>query len=186
MAKIRQISKKMREEVKQSMGQLQMNLKSKLHDLTRALQESREAQNYTEAHLKYWTIQLKNLQQQLEQPPTIQWCHDQDEISRHITMLQLQTLLSFVTAKSQWSKNGRTVAGGHGQGDSLYQINEPYGMDIDDDGTLLIADMNNHRIVRWKTNAKSGEIIAGGKDQETTLINWINRRPFSSIEIIKV
>ena len=59
--------------------------------------------------------------------------------------------------------NGLTVAGGHGEGDALNQLNLPYCVDVDDDGTLFIADMSNHRIIRWKPDATQGEIIAGGK-----------------------
>ena len=55
------------------------------------------------------------------------------------------------------------MAGGHGQGDALNQLHFPFGFDIDDDGSLFIADMNNHRIVRWKSDATQGEIIAGAR-----------------------
>ena len=54
------------------------------------------------------------------------------------------------------------MAGGHGQGGAANQLHSPIDFDIDDDGSLFIADMLNHRIVRWKPNAKQGEVIAGG------------------------
>lgn len=58
---------------------------------------------------------------------------------------------------------GRTVAGDHGQGDALNQLHNPFGLNIDDDGTLLIADMGNGRIARWTPNTSQGEVVAGGK-----------------------
>ena len=58
---------------------------------------------------------------------------------------------------------GRTVAGGHGRGHALNQLHLPFGFDIGDDGSLVIADTENHRIVRWKPGATEGELIAGGK-----------------------
>ena len=57
------------------------------------------------------------------------------------------------------------MAGGYGQGNALNQLHRPFGLDIDDDGTLLITDINNNRIVRWKPNAKQGEIVADRNDQ---------------------
>ena len=58
---------------------------------------------------------------------------------------------------------GRTVAGARGPGDTLDQLHFPLDLDIDDDGSLYIADRDNHRIVRWKLNATEVQIIAGGK-----------------------
>ncbi|CAF1421653.1 unnamed protein product [Adineta steineri] len=36
---------------------------------------------------------------------------------------------------------------------------------IDENKNIFIADLNNHRIVEWKCNAKEGQIIAGGNKQ---------------------
>ena len=55
------------------------------------------------------------------------------------------------------------MAGGHGQGYAVNQLNDPYGLDVDDDGTLFIADMDNHRIIRWKPKATEGEIVIGSR-----------------------
>ena len=64
---------------------------------------------------------------------------------------------------SRWKQNGVTVAGGHGQGNSFNQLDLPFGLDIDDEGVLFITDVNNHRMMRWKCNDRSGQVIAGGK-----------------------
>ena len=77
--------------------------------------------------------------------------------------LSLSLVPSQIIDETRWSTNGRTVAGGHGQGDALNQLNYPYDLDIDDDGSVFIADMNNHRIVRWKPDATQCEIVAGGR-----------------------
>ena len=55
------------------------------------------------------------------------------------------------------------MAGGHGQGHASNQLHYPFGFDIDDDGSLFVADRNNHRIIRWEPNATQGEIIARSK-----------------------
>jgi len=63
---------------------------------------------------------------------------------------------------SEWTQNGITVAGGHGQGSELNQLSRPVGIYVDDDQTLYIADYNNHRVVEWKCAAEAGQVIAGG------------------------
>ena len=39
------------------------------------------------------------------------------------------------------------------------------GLYVDDDQTIYVADRLNHRIVEWKRNAKSGQVVAGGNGQ---------------------
>jgi sugar lactone lactonase YvrE len=51
---------------------------------------------------------------------------------------------------------------GFGSGDGLNQINYPWGICVDDDQTVYIADWGNHRIVEWKSGAISGRVVAGG------------------------
>ena len=46
------------------------------------------------------------------------------------------------------------------------QLNNPHGIYIDDDQTIYIADTSNHRIVAWRKNATSGEVVAGGNGQD--------------------
>jgi sugar lactone lactonase YvrE len=36
---------------------------------------------------------------------------------------------------------------------------------IDDDQTIYIADQSNHRIIEWKWNATSGQVVAGGNEK---------------------
>ena len=63
-----------------------------------------------------------------------------------------------------------------GQASELNQFHPPSRLDIDDDddGTLFIADWDNHRVVRWKINATQGEVVAGGKDKGSRT-NQLNR-----------
>ena len=66
---------------------------------------------------------------------------------------------------SRWTQNGVPVAGGQGRGNALNQLNEPFGLHIDDEGVLFITDWNNHRVIRWKCNERSGQVIVGAKGQ---------------------
>ncbi len=55
---------------------------------------------------------------------------------------------------------GVTVAGGNGVGSGSDQLNKPYGIFLDADKNLYIADYGNDRIMKWAAGATSGEIIA--------------------------
>jgi sugar lactone lactonase YvrE len=61
-----------------------------------------------------------------------------------------------------WQQNGLTVAGGNGWGNGINQFDNPYGLYVDDDQTVYVADQSNHRIVEWKSGATSGQVVAGG------------------------
>lgn len=54
------------------------------------------------------------------------------------------------------------MAGGHGQGSQLNQLNRPRSFTVDDHRTLYIADCLNHRILAWRHDAKQGQVVAGG------------------------
>ena len=75
------------------------------------------------------------------------------------------TLLSFVPANARWRSYGDTVAGGHRRGGEANQLNNPYGLCVDDEDTVIVADYGNHRIVEWKRDATSGTVLAGGNGQ---------------------
>ena len=63
---------------------------------------------------------------------------------------------------SSFPLNGTTVAGGHGQGSAMDQLNQPYDLWISNKtGAIYIADSNNHRIQRWQRGASTGVTIAG-------------------------
>ena len=75
---------------------------------------------------------------------------------------------------ARWSQNAVTVAGGNGYGNAINQLNDPWGLDIDDDNqSIVIADWLNHRIVEWKIGASNGKIIAGGQGHGNRL-NQLN------------
>ena len=65
----------------------------------------------------------------------------------------------------KWKQDAITVAGGNGRGQKLNQLNEPWGIYIDNEKTIYVADMGNHRIVAWKKGATCGEIVAGGNGE---------------------
>jgi sugar lactone lactonase YvrE len=74
-------------------------------------------------------------------------------------------VLPSISLDAKWVRNGITVAGGHGYGSALNQLATPYGLYIDENQNILIADCANHRIMEWKCDATSGQVVAGGNGQ---------------------
>ncbi|CAF4078149.1 unnamed protein product, partial [Rotaria sp. Silwood1] len=66
---------------------------------------------------------------------------------------------------AQWQQNGITVAGVSGQGNGINQLSNSWGLYVDDDQTIYVADTSNHRIVEWKQGATNGQVVAGGNGQ---------------------
>ncbi|CAF1013776.1 unnamed protein product [Adineta steineri] len=97
-------------------------------------------------------------------------------LASSINQMQL-TITNQISSKSKfkkWKENAITVAGGNGEGQRLNKLNYPYGIFIDKNKNIFIADHWNHRIVEWKYTAKVGQIIAGG-NKEGNRMNQLNR-----------
>lgn len=60
-------------------------------------------------------------------------------------------------------ENSKTVAGGYGCGTGNNKLCFPYGLIVDDDDKMIIADWGNHRVVEWKLDDNHGQVIAGGR-----------------------
>ncbi|CAF3733329.1 unnamed protein product, partial [Rotaria sordida] len=74
-----------------------------------------------------------------------------------------------IPANSRWEQNGVTMAGGNGPGSATNQLDCPYGIFIDDDQTMVIADCYNHRIIQWKMGDTNGQVVAGGNGEGNRL-----------------
>ncbi|CAF1347091.1 unnamed protein product [Adineta ricciae] len=78
---------------------------------------------------------------------------------------------------SDWRKNevrrwkigekgiGTVVAGGNGPGIQLNQLNSPCFIFVDDDQSVYVSDRLNHRVMKWRRDAREGIIVAGGNGQ---------------------
>ena len=73
--------------------------------------------------------------------------------------------VSFVAATARWTQKGVTVAGVHGYGKATSQLYHPYGLHVDEEGTVIVADWGNHRIMEWKRGDTSGRVLAGGNGE---------------------
>lgn len=61
----------------------------------------------------------------------------------------------------QWAQEGIRVAGGKRWGTDLGSFNFPAGIWVDDDETIYVTDFSNHRLMKWKKDAKEGVVFAG-------------------------
>ncbi|CAF3454579.1 unnamed protein product, partial [Rotaria socialis] len=69
-----------------------------------------------------------------------------------------------IPVNAKWAQNGVTIAGGNGLGSATNQLNHPFGLFVDDDQTVVIADWGNNRIMQWKNgDTTNGQVVAGGK-----------------------
>ncbi|CAF4306593.1 unnamed protein product, partial [Adineta steineri] len=62
----------------------------------------------------------------------------------------------------EYDNEGIVVAGGNGEGNQLNQLNSPGFMFVDEDQSVYVSDTGNHRVMKWKKDAKEGTIVAGG------------------------
>ncbi|CAF4895723.1 unnamed protein product [Rotaria sp. Silwood1] len=72
------------------------------------------------------------------------------------------------------AKQGIVVAGDQGQGNGLTQLSYPYGVVVDQLGTVYVADAGNNRIMCWPNGAKQGSVIVGGNSGggQSNQLNW--------------
>ncbi|CAF5188702.1 unnamed protein product [Rotaria magnacalcarata] len=92
------------------------------------------------------------------------------------------SLLVTIPADAKWAQNGVTVAGGHGEGGATNQLFYPWGLFVDDDQTVVVADSQNHRIVQWKNgNTTNGQVVAGGNGAGNRL-NQLNQPTYALID----
>ncbi|CAF3755669.1 unnamed protein product [Adineta steineri] len=68
-----------------------------------------------------------------------------------------------------YNNEGIVVAGGNGQGSQLSQIKNPTFIFVDEDQSVYVSDSNNHRVMKWRKDAKEGIVVAGGNDQGRNL-----------------
>ncbi|CAF1421964.1 unnamed protein product [Adineta steineri] len=62
----------------------------------------------------------------------------------------------------EYNNEGIVVAGGNGKGDQLNQLNLPTFIFVDKDQSVYVSDLFNHRVMKWRKDAKEGIIVAGG------------------------
>ena len=67
--------------------------------------------------------------------------------STHLCFIAVPLCTPSIPFHATWIQNGVTVAGGNGQGNAVNQLSGPYGLCVDENQTVYVADCGNHRIV---------------------------------------
>lgn len=181
--RIEQIANSVRQELNECSLRKKQALQRSFDQIRENLREFDAEKNLSEIHLRQWADQLNDLRKNLNTVLNAKIFHDQNDSSRSIDLIQLdlangegkkkKTIVFFFILKIDlfnkldhrkiWSKIGTTIVGNLSNSSALDQLYFPYGIDIDADGNLLIADCGNHRILRWKPNALQGELVFGGQ-----------------------
>ncbi|CAF1557116.1 unnamed protein product [Adineta steineri] len=69
----------------------------------------------------------------------------------------------------EYNNEGIIVAGGNGRGNQHNQLDRPTSIFVDDDQSVYVSDLLNHRVMKWRKDAKEGRIVAGGNGQGRNL-----------------
>ncbi|CAF0985232.1 unnamed protein product [Adineta steineri] len=62
----------------------------------------------------------------------------------------------------EYNNEGIVVAGGNGQGNQLNQLSTPGFIFVDEEQSVYVSDRDNHRVMKWIKDARTGRIVAGG------------------------
>ncbi|CAF3721052.1 unnamed protein product [Adineta steineri] len=62
----------------------------------------------------------------------------------------------------KYNNEGIVVAGGNERGNQLNQLDYPTFIFVDEDQFVYVTDRDNHRVMKWRKDAKKGTLMAGG------------------------
>ncbi|CAM2716860.1 unnamed protein product [Rotaria socialis] len=162
-----------RDQLTQLLNNEKETLQKQVESLTQEIRSRREEDEFAENDLRQFREKINKLQQsfkQLARPNNVNVIASQIgqvDWNRLICVdKQQETILlrsASIDINATWSNNGITVAGGNGQGNRLNQLNSPQGICVDnEDQSFYITDWCNHRIMKWPSNGKTGQVVAGG------------------------
>ncbi|CAF4057074.1 unnamed protein product [Adineta steineri] len=69
----------------------------------------------------------------------------------------------------EYNNEGIVVAGGNGKGDQLNRLSFPGFIFVDEDQSVYVSDRDNHRVMKWRKDAREGIVVAGGNGQGANL-----------------
>ncbi|CAF0895842.1 unnamed protein product [Adineta steineri] len=136
------------------------DIERKFSELSQKLKGIRQENEFNEIDLNHFQLKLTQITKEFLQPSNISIRQDSQEFIKKISVIS--SFEQIQTKKHKFQQSAITVAGGNGDGQELNQLHNPCGMFIDNDKSIYIADFGNHRIVKWRLNSNTGQIIAGG------------------------
>lgn len=182
--KIRQTAEEARRSILKGATMYHKQIEEKLNRLTDELRINRQEDDLTETDLLKWQGELAQLTEKLTKPSNVNVRYSSTplisdivvntvgeliEEEKNISNLLFSVLELFpkpdVFENSKWLSDGVVVAGGNGRGSELNQLSGPYGIYVDEEQNVYVADTMNNRIVEWKSSILNGKVLAGGNGQ---------------------
>lgn len=82
-------------------------------------------------------------------------------VTRNQTMFIIDSKNFRIQKWNNGESLGYTVAGGHGEGNSLDKISVSFGLYVDDEFNIYISEYENHRVTIWmNNNTTAGRIVS--------------------------
>ncbi|CAF1119453.1 unnamed protein product [Rotaria sp. Silwood1] len=176
ISKVEKAAEKAHHELSELIDKQRIVITKQLEPITQEIRSRREEENFVENDIDRLRRKINVLDQTLKQflrndiTKSIIINNDQINWNRLIYirgMKDEQQNLSLVCTANlnsalTWIYDSVTVAGGNGEGNKMNQLKTPWGLCVDDDQTVYIADCSNHRIMEWKHGAIAGGVMAGG------------------------
>ncbi|CAF3498289.1 unnamed protein product [Rotaria sp. Silwood1] len=176
--KVDKAAERARQELTELLDKQKITIAKQLEPITKEIHSRRDEDDFVESDIHRLRQQINEIQRSIQQlirkDTTKIIIVDNDKIdwNRLIYAQGEQQKLSVpflrsenVNANVKWIQNGVTVAGGNEHGNDMNQLYHPWGLCVDDDQTIYIAEYSNHRIMEWKPGATSGRVVAGGNGQ---------------------
>ncbi|CAF1502922.1 unnamed protein product, partial [Adineta steineri] len=69
----------------------------------------------------------------------------------------------------EYNNEGIIVAGGNGKGDQLNQLSYPTFIFVNEDQSVYVSDTGNHRVMKWRKDAKEGKVVTRGNGEGRNL-----------------
>ncbi|CAF3006379.1 unnamed protein product [Rotaria sp. Silwood2] len=170
--KIEKAAERAHHELIELIEKQRIKITKQLEPITKEICCRREEQNFLENDIDRLKEKLNEIQERIQQfilkdtNKNILVDNDQIDWNRLIYIQGEQQNSPFLrrvnlNANTKWFQNGVTVAGGNGSGSGMNQLYNLWGLCVDDNQTVYIADCGNHRIVEWKCGATTGRVVAG-------------------------
>ncbi|CAF0895433.1 unnamed protein product [Adineta steineri] len=148
-------------------------IETSLSKLSDQLRKIRQENDFNEIDLNQFNQKLKQLSDELNKPSSMSIQQEAVPLIHKISVIlssgKFNNTPENILNTTKWKQNGATIAGGNKEGSQGNQLSYPDGIYIDDDDRkIYIADSSSHRVVKWKSGANHGQIVAGGN-------GWGNR-----------
>ncbi|CAF4408034.1 unnamed protein product, partial [Rotaria sp. Silwood2] len=172
--KVKKAAKRAHHQLTQLIDKQRIILAKQIESITKEIHFRQEEENFVENDIVRLKQQINEFKQNLEdftqKDKTKIIVIDSDQIDwnqiihiREEQQLNLPSLRSSnLSTNTKWIQNGVTVAGRNERGSGLHQLSNTWGLCVDDDQTIYIADSSNYRLVEWKCGATAGQVVAGG------------------------